>query len=81
MTRLQYDYRGRGSVILEAQSKAAKIQGHPASGRWSSTSLSADRRYNAETLEYQIQSGNEEAGVEWVLGIYLDSLNPPALDD
>ena len=34
------------------------------------------RQYNAETLEYQVQRGNEEASVVWVLGIYLELVEP-----
>jgi hypothetical protein len=34
------------------------------------------REYNAETLEYQVQRGNEEDSVVWVLGIYLELVEP-----
>jgi hypothetical protein len=34
------------------------------------------RQYNAETLEYQVQRGNEEDSVVWVLGIYLELIEP-----
>jgi hypothetical protein len=34
------------------------------------------RQYNAETLEYQVQRGNEEDSVVWVLGIYLELVEP-----
>jgi hypothetical protein len=34
------------------------------------------RQYNAETLEYQVQRGNEEDTVVWVLEIYLELVEP-----
>jgi hypothetical protein len=34
------------------------------------------RQYNAETLEYQVQRGNEEDSVVWVLEIYLELVEP-----
>jgi kynurenine formamidase len=34
------------------------------------------RQYDAETLDYQVQSGNEEASVVWVSGIYLEPAEP-----
>jgi hypothetical protein len=30
------------------------------------------RQYNAETLEYKVQRGDEEASAVWVLEIYLE---------
>jgi hypothetical protein len=37
------------------------------------------RQYNAETLEYQIQSGNDAAGFIWVPEIYLELVEPTSL--
>jgi hypothetical protein len=34
------------------------------------------RQYNAETLEYQVQRGKEDDSVVWVLGIYLELVEP-----
>ena len=34
------------------------------------------RQYNAETLEYQVQSGHDEASVVWVPEIYLELAEP-----
>jgi hypothetical protein len=34
------------------------------------------RQYNAETLEYQIRHGQEEASAIWILGAYLEPVNP-----
>jgi hypothetical protein len=34
------------------------------------------RQYNAETLEYQVQLGNGDDSVVWVLGIYLELVEP-----
>jgi hypothetical protein len=33
-------------------------------------------QFNAETLEYLIHPGNEEASRAWVLGIYLELADP-----
>jgi hypothetical protein len=37
------------------------------------------RQYNAETLEYQIQSGNDTARIIWVPKIYLELVEPASL--
>ena len=37
------------------------------------------RQYNAETLEYQIQSGNDAASFIWVPEIYLELVEPASL--
>jgi hypothetical protein len=37
------------------------------------------RQYNAETLEYQIQSGNDAASSIWVPKIYLELVEPTSL--
>jgi hypothetical protein len=37
------------------------------------------RQYNAETLEYQIQSGNVAASSIWVPKIYLELVEPTSL--
>jgi hypothetical protein len=34
--------------------------------------LLAIRQYNPETLEYQVQQGEDAATLEWVPGIYLE---------
>jgi hypothetical protein len=34
------------------------------------------RQYRAETFEYQVQHCNEADSVEWVLGIYLELVEP-----
>ena len=37
------------------------------------------RQYNAETLEYQIQSSDDAASIDWVPEIYLELVEPASL--
>ncbi len=39
------------------------------------------RQHNAETLEYQIQRGNDAASIEWVPEIYIELVEPASLSD
>ena len=39
------------------------------------------RQYNAETLEYQIQRGNDAASIEWVPEIYPELMEPASFSD
>jgi hypothetical protein len=38
--------------------------------------LQTVREYNAATLEYRIQPGDDDASSQWVLAIYLELINP-----
>jgi hypothetical protein len=46
-----------------------------------SDTIQTVRMYHLETLEYQIQTGDDAASIEWVPEIYLELVKPSAADD
>jgi hypothetical protein len=39
------------------------------------------RQFNRETLEYQVQRGDDAASLEWAPEIYLELVDRPTSDD